>query len=183
MRRVVAEPSNCRCCGSLTSLILVSSHIASMHIALESVDQPDVILLIDALDAYQTSLYPAESNHLLDIASLKLANVLFAVARESAGSTAIGCGAVVLMGDYGELKRMYINPAQRGRGIAKAIMQFLEQEIARCQCSNLRLETGIHQAEALGLYERAGYVRRGPYGDYPYDPLSVFMQKKISPLA
>ena len=154
-----------------------------MHIALESVDQPDVIRLIDSLDAYQTALYPAESNHLLDIASLKLANVLFAVARESTGSTAMGCGAVVLMGDYGELKRMYVDPQLRGRGIAKAIMQFLEQETARCQCSGefatMRLETGIHQAEALGLYERAGYARRARYGDYPDDPLSVFMEKKL----
>lgn len=150
-----------------------------MHIALESVDQPDVIRLIDSLDAYQTALYPAESNHLLDIASLKLANVLFAVARESTGSTAMGCGAVVLMGDYGELKRMYVDPLLRGRGIAKAIMQFLEQETAQRQCVVLRLETGIHQAEALGLYERAGYARRARYGDYPDDPLSVFMEKKL----
>ena len=152
-----------------------------MQLALESVDQPDIIALIDALDAYQGSLYPPESNYHLSVAELMLPNVLFTVARDDHGA-ALGCGAVVLFDGYGELKRMYVNPAQRGRGIAKSIITFLEQATIRRGCTRLRLETGIHQAEALGLYERAGYARRGPYGDYPNDPLSVFMEKKISPL-
>jgi putative acetyltransferase len=42
----------------------------------------------------------------------------------------------------------------------------------------LRLEAGIHQPEALGLYEALGYVRRGPFGDYGDDPVSVFMEKR-----
>ncbi len=149
-----------------------------MHIALESVDQPDVIELIDALDAYQGALYPPESNYHLSVAELKQPNVLFSVARDDTGA-ALGCGAIVLLDGYGELKRMYVQPAQRGSGIAKAIIKFLEHEAALRDCSILRLETGIHQAEALGLYERAGYARRGRYGDYPDDPLSVFMEKKI----
>lgn len=51
-----------------------------MHVAIESPDQPEVIELIAELDAYQRSLYPPESTHLLDLASLKQANVLFVVA-------------------------------------------------------------------------------------------------------
>ena len=150
-----------------------------MHLALESVDQPDIIALIDALDAYQGSLYPPESNYHLSVAELKASNVLFSVMRDDEG-VVLACGAVVLLDGYGELKRMYVNPAQRGRGIAKAIITFLEQEAATRDCTVLRLETGIHQAEALGLYERAGFAQCGPYGDYPNDPLSVFMEKKIS---
>ena len=153
-----------------------------MHVALESVDQPDVIALIDALDDYQGALYPAESNYHLSVAALKQANVLFAVARDDA-SVAIGCGAVVLFDDYGELKRMFVPPAQRGRGIAKAIITYLEAHAVQRKCLLLRLETGIHQPEAHGLYARAGYERRGPYGDYRDDPLSVFMEKKIGELA
>lgn len=152
----------------------------ALHVALESVDQPDVIELIHALDAYQTSLYPPESNHLLDIQSLKAPNVLFAVARENdTDHAALGCGAVVLLDGYGELKRMFVQPDQRGRGIAKAVMTHLEDQAARHGCRLMRLETGILQAEALGLYERAGYARCGRYGDYPVDPLSVFMEKAI----
>ena len=153
-----------------------------MNLALESVDQRDVIALIDALDAYQGALYPPESNYHLSVEALKASSVLFSVARDD-GGVALGCGAVVLLDGFGELKRMYVSPAQRGRGIAKAVIAFLEHEAARRGCTVLRLETGIHQAEALGLYERAGYLRRGSYGDYPEDPLSVFMEKKISALA
>lgn len=150
-----------------------------MHVALESVDQPAVIEFIGDLDAYQGALYPAESNYHLSVEALKAGNVLFAVARDDEG-IAIGCGAVVLFDGYGELKRMFVPPAQRGRGIAKAIIAFLEAHAVQRSCLLLRLETGIHQPEALGLYARAGYVRRGPYGGYPDDPLSVFMEKTIA---
>ena len=153
-----------------------------MHLALESVDQPAVIALIAALDAYQGALYPPESNYHLSVEALKQQNVLFSVVRDDDG-VALGCGAVVLLAGYGEIKRMYVSPAQRGGGIAKAIIALLEQEAARRDCTILRLETGIHQAEAIGLYERAGYNRCARYGDYPEDPLSVFMEKKISPPA
>lgn len=149
-----------------------------MHLALESVDQPDVIALIDALDAYQGALYPAESNYHLSVEALKASNVLFAVVRDDAG-VVIGCGAVVLFDDYGELKRMFVPQAQRGRGVAKAIITYLEAHAVQRNCQLLRLETGIHQPEALSLYASAGYERRGPYGDYPDDPLSVFMEKAI----
>ena len=150
-----------------------------MQIKLESVDQPAIIQLINALDAYQGALYPAESNYHLSVEALKAPNVLFAVARDDAGAV-IGCGAVVLFDSYGELKRMIVPPAQRGRGVAKAIITFLEANAAQRNCHLLRLETGIHQPEALGLYARSGYTRRGPYGDYPDDPLSVFMEKMIA---
>ena len=149
-----------------------------MLITLESVDQPDIIQLISDLDAYQGALYPAESNYHLSVETLKAANVLFAVARDDA-RVVIGCGAVVLFDDYGELKRMFVPPAQRGRGVAKAIITYLEAHAVQRNCLLLRLETGIHQPEAHGLYARAGYQRRGPYGDYPDDPLSVFMEKKF----
>ncbi|HDR9185815.1 TPA: GNAT family N-acetyltransferase, partial [Burkholderia vietnamiensis] len=96
-----------------------------MTIALESPDQPDVIALIADLDAYQDTLYPPESRHALDLASLKQSNVLFAVARDIEGQ-AIGCGAIVVGPDFGELKRMYVSPRGRGQGIAKQLIAFLE---------------------------------------------------------
>lgn len=150
-----------------------------MQLALESVDQPDVIALIDALDDYQGALYPPESNYHLSVEALKQPNVLFAVARDAEGR-ALACGAVVLLDGYGELKRMYVQPDQRGRGVAKGIIALLEQQSVRRNCHLLRLETGIHQADALAFYERAGYARCPRYGDYPDDPLSVYMEKSIA---
>ena len=151
---------------------------ATARIGLESPDQPDVVALIDALDAYQRSLYPPESNHLLDLAALCRPEVLFAVARDEAGAV-VGCGAVVLRADHGEVKRMFVSPLARGQGLAKALLHRLEDEARARGCRALMLETGIHQHEALALYERDGYRRRGPFGDYAEDPLSVFMAKSL----
>ncbi|MBB5463577.1 GNAT family N-acetyltransferase [Paraburkholderia sp. Cpub6] len=150
-----------------------------MTIAFEPPDQPDVIALIADLDAYQDTLYPPESRHSLDLASLKLPNVLFAVARDSEGQ-AIGCGAIVLHSDFGELKRMYVSPRGRGQGVAKKLMAQLESRAKDCGCKLIKLETGPYQHEALALYASTGYERRGPFGAYANDPLSVFMQKHIA---
>ena len=150
----------------------------NLTITLESPDQIEVITLIAELDAYQHSLYPPESVHSLDLASLKKQNVLFAVARDFSGR-AIGCGAVVLNPDFGELKRMYVNPKSRGQGTARGILQRLESEAMLLDCQLLMLETGPYQGEALALYESSGYERRGPFSNYTNDPLSVFMQKHL----
>jgi putative acetyltransferase len=150
----------------------------TMRIALERPDQPDVVSLVDELDAYQKPLYPPESHHGIDIEALGQPGVLFAVVRSAEGA-AIGCGAVVLSPDCGELKRMYVRPQHRGRGVAKALLAFLEASAVAQGCTLLMLETGVSQPEALGLYERAGYVRRGPFGSYTHDPFSIFMQKRV----
>jgi putative acetyltransferase len=151
-----------------------------MTIAPESPDQPEVIALIAELDAYQDGLYPPESRHALDLASLKQVNVLFVVARD-ATARAVGCGAVVLHPAFGELKRMYVMPRCRGQGIARRLLLALESASAKAGCKLLKLETGPFQPEALGLYASFGYERRGPFGKYTSDPLSVFMQKTIVP--
>ncbi|HEU0203352.1 MAG TPA: GNAT family N-acetyltransferase [Burkholderiaceae bacterium] len=150
-----------------------------MEIARESPDQPEVVQLIRDLDDYQRPLYPPESYHGVDLATLLQPNVIFVVARD-ATRTAVGCGGVMLMPDYGELKRMYVRPADRGRGIAQAMLALVEEEARRAGCTLLMLETGTLQLEALTFYERAGYTRRPPFGEYWDDPHSVFMEKRLS---
>lgn len=149
-----------------------------MQIALEPANQPDVIRLIEELDDYQKPLYPPESHHGIDIEALSQDNVIFAVIRADDGG-AIGCGAVVVNGDEGEIKRMYILPTQRGQGLGRELLVFLEAEAARAGCTVLRLETGILQPEALRLYERSGYRQCPPFGDYQEDPMSLFFEKDI----
>jgi putative acetyltransferase len=149
-----------------------------MRVSLESPDQPDVIELIAELDAYQDTLYPPESRHALDLASLKQPKVRFAVARD-AEARAVGCGAVVLGPDYGELKRLYVRPSGRGQGVARALLVLLEAEARRAGCDLIKLETGPCQPEALGLYTKHGYERRAAFGKYTNDPLSVFMEKRL----
>ena len=147
-----------------------------MRISLENPDQPDVIRLIDELDAYQIPLYPLESHHGIDIDALRQPNVLFAVARTDAGE-AIGCGAIVVEPEYSELKRMYVHPAQRGQGIAQRLLACLETAARERGCREFALETGFRQPEAIRFYEQAGYIRCGPFGDYTDDPNSIFMRK------
>jgi putative acetyltransferase len=148
------------------------------QIGLESPDQPDVVALIEALDAYQKPLYPAESHHGVDIATLMQPNVLFLVAR--AEGRAVGCVGLMLLPGYGEIKRMYVDPACRGLGIGRRLLEALEAEALVRGCSLLRLETGPLQPEALHVYERHGFARRGPFGDYWDDPNSVFMEKRLA---
>ena len=149
-----------------------------MIINAETPDQPEVRAMLDKLDAYCAALYPAESNHLMDIASLLQGDVLFLVARD-VGGQAVGCAALVKRGGYGEIKRMFVDEACRGIGAGR---QLLEQLVMFARMSGLqvlRLETGIHQPEAIALYERAGFVRCAPFGEYQPDPLSLFMEKAL----
>jgi len=66
----------------------------------------------------------------------------------------------------GTVKRMYTRPAARGRGIAKALLRRIEHQARATGKIVLRLETGIRQQEAIGLYERMGFRSRGPFGPY-----------------
>lgn len=150
----------------------------ALTIARERPDRPDVVRLIEALDAHATALYPPESNHLLDIAALCEPAVAFLVVR--AEGEAVGCGAVLRdPRGWGEVKRMYVRPEQRGRGIGKHVLAELEAIARTGGLSLMRLETGIHNTEALALYRRTGFVERDAFGDYAPDPLSVFMEKRV----
>jgi putative acetyltransferase len=73
---------------------------------------------------------------------------------------------------------MFVTPEARGRGIGSAILATIEDAL-RGPVSTLRLETGVKQDAAIRLYERAGFRRRGPFGSYRDDPLSVFMEKPL----
>ncbi len=153
--------------------------MTSFHVDLESPDQPEVIALISELDAYQDTLYPPESRHYLDLKALTQSNTLFVVARDM-NARAMGCGALVLHSSYGEVKRMYVHPESRGQGIARQMLETLESAALLRDCRELMLETGPYQPAALAFYESSGYKRRGPFGAYPDDPLSVFMQKSLA---
>ncbi|TDV58839.1 GNAT family N-acetyltransferase [Pseudomonas sp. LP_7_YM] len=146
--------------------------------SLESPDQPEIIALIEALDAYQTPLYPTESHYGVDISALSATNVLFAVGRSTDGS-AVACGALVVHPTHGELKRMFTQPAFRGEGLAGGLLAILEKEARLRRCLHLMLETGYLQHEAISFYECNGYRRRGPFGEYEDDPNSLFLEKVL----
>jgi putative acetyltransferase len=92
----------------------------------------------------------------------------------------VACGACVDRGDYVELHRMYVLPACRGLGLGRQLLDALEAQVRARGAALIRLETGVAQAEALELYEHAGYRRCGPFGGYPADPQRVFMEKPLA---
>ena len=139
--------------------------------------RPDVEALLREARVLLDGLYPPESCHGLDLRAYERPEVTLFVARE--GGVAIGCGAWQLHGDgSAEVKSMYVDPAAQGRGVGRAILEAIEHAV-RGRVTILRLETGIHQDAAMRLYERAGFRRRGPFGSYRDDPLSVFMEKPL----
>jgi putative acetyltransferase len=150
-------------------------------IGAEDPDQPEVRALLAASDAYSASLYPADSNHLLDVAGLQRPEVSFLVARLD--GRAIGCGGLVRHGpEYGEIKRLFVAPAARGRRLGRQLLDAIEAIALQHGLGLVRLETGTKQHAALSLYRAAGYVERSPFGDYGPDPLSIYMEKRLDPL-
>lgn len=145
----------------------------------ERPDTPEAIELIDELEAYLTPLYPQESRHGYSVEKLIKQGVIFFVMRRD--GVAIGCGGVQLFGtEYAEVKRMYIRPQFRGLGLAKLMLDKLSEHTRQQGVDTLRLETGVHQHEAIGLYEGYGFQRCPPFGEYTNDPLSIYYEKKIS---
>jgi len=147
-------------------------------------DHPQVRALIDELDAYLASLYAPEDNHILDLEALLHPSVIFLGAWD--GDTVVGCGAVRLMpgetethgARYGEIKRMYVQPARRGERIAQSLLDALEGELRGQDVDRALLETGRDQTEALRLYGRCGYPEPHTLGGYPDNGLSVVMEKR-----
>ncbi len=140
--------------------------------------------LIKELDAYLSSLYPSESQHGYSIEKLVAQQVDFFVLYHDGEAAA--CGGVQFFaspqepeGAYGELKRMYVRSEFRGRGFGRRLLAHLERLAVDQGVTKMRLETGIYQPEAIGLYEKSGYQRIPPFGDYWDDPVSLCYEKRL----
>jgi putative acetyltransferase len=152
--------------------------MTAVTVGSEPVRQPELRALLEQAWAYSGALYPAESNHHIDEAGLDQPEVGFFVARR--GRRALGCGAIVdEQNGTGELKSLFVDPSARGLKIGRLILKAIEAHASHSMIKIIRLETGIRQPEAIHLYESAGYARRGPFGHYTDDPLSIFMEKTL----
>jgi len=144
----------------------------------ERADSADAVPLITELEAELAQHYPVESRHGYSVEKLLREGVAFFVARVD-GNPA-GCGGVQIFGtEYAELKRMYVRPAFRGRGIGRLMLDRLAARAIEGGVTLLRLETGIQQTAAIRLYQACGFRRRGAFGPYRDDPLSLYYEKRI----
>lgn len=153
--------------------------LMSVSIVEERPDSAAAVQLITELDKQLRSQdYPEESRHAFSIEKLLKENVAFFVTRYN-GEPA-GCGAIKLYGnEYGEVKRMFVRPLFRGLGLGKKMLACLANHARARGVKVLRLETGIHQTEAIGLYESYGFRRRPPFGEYKEDPMSIYFESRI----
>lgn len=144
----------------------------------EDPGSPDALFLIAELDAHLKALYPSESRHGFSVERLVADGVPFFLLRVD-GAPA-GCGAVKLFrSEYAEIKRMYMRPQFRGTGLARRLLEHLIGFAASQGAELVRLETGIHQPAAIALYERAGFRRIAPFGEYREDPLCRYYERAI----
>jgi putative acetyltransferase len=158
-----------------------------MNIVIERVfaARPEVHALVGELNDVLGAAYEPHQRHGLPIAQLFEPHMRFFLARLD--GLAAGCGGAALFDGYAEVKRMYTRQAARGHGVAKAVLRRLEEEARASGRALLRLETGIHQHEAMGLYESVGFRPCGAFGDYAAMPVhrietSLFYEKALRPL-
>lgn len=159
---------------------------AALLIRPERPDHPEVAAMLAALDRYLGELYAPQDNYIVDVEALLSDEVTFLVAEQA--RRLVGCGAVRVMDaerttvdqPYGEIKRMMVLPALRGQRIGERLLSALERSLLARKVDRALLETGGLQTAAVRLYERCGYRRRGPFGDYPENGLSWFFEKRLA---
>jgi putative acetyltransferase len=134
-------------------------------------EDPDAVRLRAAQRAELDARYGTEDHEPGAVPTADSVAV-FLVARD-AGGTAVGCGGLRLLGPgSGEVKRMYVDPAVRGTGVAAALLRALEDHARRLGIARLLLETGTGQPDAIRFYQREGYEPIEAYGPYAGEPIS-----------
>jgi putative acetyltransferase len=150
----------------------------AVFITHERPDTRDARALIAELEAQLAPLYPVESRHGYSVEKLIAQAVAFFLIRDD--EVPAGCGGIQLFAtDYGELKRMYVRPQLRRLGLGKLMLDHLTEYARSSEVGVLRLETGVYQTAAIALYEREGFRRIPPFGEYKEDPLSRFYEKRV----
>jgi putative acetyltransferase len=92
----------------------------------------------------------------------------------------VACGGVCRFdAESAEIRRMYVVPERRGAGLSRRILGALEDEARSLGYRRVRLETGIRQYEALGLYRSSGFAEIPRYGPYVDDELSICFEKPL----
>ena len=148
-----------------------------LTIAIESPLSSDGLALLAGSDAALAEVFAPEENFTLDPAQLAVPAIRFFVGRS--GGVPVGCVALMHCGDFGEVKRLFVAPAGRGLGVARALMAALETDAKAQGLAQVLLETSDRLQPAVTLYASLGYQVRGRFGDYEDHPASLFMGKAL----
>jgi putative acetyltransferase len=154
--------------------------LANVIIARESPLAPDLSLLMQRHRAAMHAETPPESIHMMEAGALAAPGISFFVMRDDGAP--VGMGALKRIGArHAEIKSMHILSEQRGRGLARVMLDHLLAEARAAGFARLSLETGVEPgfAPARMLYERAGFAVCGPFERYTDDPNSLYMTKVL----
>ncbi len=134
--------------------------------------------LLDGLDADILERYPGEPTNGVEADGFHESGGYFVAARFE--TRIVGCGAFRdVDGETVEVKRMYVVPAFRGRGISRAMLDHLESEARRRGYTRSILETGTRQLEAISLYASGGYSEIAAFDPYIGNENSVCFAKPL----
>ncbi len=137
-----------------------------------AIDHPDAAALIERLQGYYRVIYGGTDDTPVDGGEFAAPRGRFVVGYVDGVAVACGGWRARDGGDSGlldgdaEVKRMFVEPAQRGRGYGRAVLAHLEQTAAHAGRLRMVLETAVRQPEAIGLYLGAGYAPMAPFGIY-----------------
>lgn len=133
--------------------------------------------LIEGSEQALREAYSAEECFTFTADELAKDHIAFFVARKD--QTPVGCVALVNEATYGEVKRLYVSQSARGLGVAKLLMQSLEDQALEHGQNIIKIETGDKLVAAVKLYQSLGYSQCQKFGDYPDHPASLFMEKSL----
>jgi GNAT superfamily N-acetyltransferase len=147
-------------------------------------------VLIEARDPHDPELFAMITDQQRELAGLEgdghisfplFDGIEFLVGSEQ--GRAVACGALQkLAPSVGEIKRMYVRPGARGRGLSREILGALEALARERGMHTLRLETGRFLPAALGLYTSSGYTEIPLYGHYVGRDTSICFEKALPPV-
>ena len=147
-----------------------------MRIAARPFDDPDAAALRAELEADVVVRYGYDNEPGAKPSADDVAVFLVAVAE-----TPLGCGGLRLLGEgVAEIKRMWVRPAARGRGVGRALLAALEDEARARGVTRMKLETGDRQQEAVAMYLRAGYEPCACWGAYAEAHDSLCFSRTLS---
>lgn len=151
--------------------------MSQIHIRSGDPREAGALALLKASHALMESLFPPEDNHYLSVDALRVPEIRFFVAED--GEDVLGTIALARKEGYGEVKSMFVDPAARGRGVARALLRHVEGVAQEMGVPLLRLETGNLLEAAIALYTAQGFRPCGAFGDYAVNGTSVFMEKRL----